>query len=86
IHTFSKSRALAGLRVGCAMAQRPLIEALERVKDSFNSYPIDRLALAGAVAAYEDEAWFEASRQKVIASRARLTAALVGLGFAVLPS
>jgi histidinol-phosphate aminotransferase len=86
IQTFSKSRALAGLRVGFAMGQRPLIDALERVKDSFNSYPIDRLALAGAVAAYEDVAWFEASRGKVMASRARLTAALTGLGFEVLPS
>ena len=59
IQTFSKSRSLAGLRVGFAIGQRPLIEALERVKDSFNSYPLDRLALAGAVAALEDEAWFE---------------------------
>lgn len=86
VQTFSKSRALAGLRVGFAMGQRPLIDALERVKDSFNSYPIDRLALAGAVAAYEDVDWFDASRAKVMASRARLTAALEGLGFEVLPS
>lgn len=86
VQTFSKSRALAGLRVGFAMGQRPLIDALERVKDSFNSYPIDRLALAGAVAAYEDVAWFDETRGKVMASRARLTAALEGLGFEVLPS
>ena len=85
-HTLSKSRALAGLRVGLAMGQRPLIDALERVKDSFNSYPLDRLAQAGAVAAYEDREWFEQSCAKVIASRERLTAELQRLGFDVLPS
>jgi histidinol-phosphate aminotransferase len=86
VQTFSKSRALAGLRLGFAMGQRPLIEALERVKDSFNSYPIDRLALAGGIAAYEDTDWFEDTRAKVMASRARVTAALEGLGFQVLSS
>jgi histidinol-phosphate aminotransferase len=86
IQTFSKSRSLAGLRVGFAIGQRPLIEALERVKDSFNSYPLDRLALAGAVAAVEDEAWFEQNRDRIVASRQRLAAALLELGFEVLPS
>jgi histidinol-phosphate aminotransferase len=86
IQTFSKSRSLAGLRVGFAIGQRPLIEALERVKDSFNSYPLDRLALAGAVAAVEDEAWFEQNRDRIVASRQHLAAALGGLGFEVLPS
>jgi histidinol-phosphate aminotransferase len=86
IQTFSKSHSLAGLRVGFAIGQRPLIEALERVKDSFNSYPLDRLALAGAAAAVEDEAWFEHNRDRIIASRQRLAAALLGLGFEVLPS
>lgn len=86
IQTFSKSRGLAGLRVGFAIGQRPLIEALERVKDSFNSYPIDRLALAGAVAAWEDRDWFERHRDLVVASRQRLAVALTGLGFQVLPS
>jgi histidinol-phosphate aminotransferase len=86
IRTFSKSHSLAGLRVGFAIGQRPLIEALERVKDSFNSYPLDRLALAGAVAAVEDEAWFEQNRDRIVASRERLAAALLGLGFEVLPS
>lgn len=86
IQTFSKSRALAGLRVGFAIGQRPLIEALERVKDSFNSYPLDCLAIDGAVAAIEDEAWFEDSRRRIMASRAALGDALAGLGFEVLPS
>lgn len=86
VQTFSKSRALAGLRVGFAIGQRPLIEALERVKDSFNSYPLGRPAQAGATAAIEDEAWFEATRQKIIASRGRLTEQLTERGFEVLPS
>jgi histidinol-phosphate aminotransferase len=86
IQTFSKSRSLAGLRVGFAIGQRPLIEALERVKDSFNSYPLDRLALAGAVAAWEDRGWFERHRDLIIATRHNLAAALRGLGFDVLPS
>jgi histidinol-phosphate aminotransferase len=86
IHTLSKSRALAGLRVGFAIGQRPLIEALERVKDSFNSYPLDRLAIAGATAAIEDEAWFRDTRARIMASRSSLTTALSSLGFEVLPS
>jgi histidinol-phosphate aminotransferase len=86
IHTLSKSRSLAGLRVGYAVGQRDLIEALERVKDSFNSYPLDRFALAGAAAAMEDSAYFDATRNKVIASRTRLSGQLGALGFDVLPS
>ncbi|MBB6483049.1 histidinol-phosphate transaminase [Rhizobium lusitanum] len=86
VQTFSKSRGLAGLRVGFAVGQRPLIEALERVKDSFNSYPIDRLTLAGAIAAWEDRDWFERHRALVIATRGRLGIALQALGFVVLPS
>jgi histidinol-phosphate aminotransferase len=86
VQTLSKSRSLAGLRVGFAMGQPALIEALVRVKDSFNSYPLDRLAMAGAVAAIEDEAWFDDTRQRVMASRERLAAALRELGFDVLPS
>ncbi|HZX33287.1 MAG TPA: histidinol-phosphate transaminase [Rhodocyclaceae bacterium] len=86
IHTFSKSRSLAGLRVGFAVAQAELIEALERVKNSFNSYPLDRLAIVGAVAALEDKEYFEQTRQAVIATRTKLTSDLEQLGFEVLPS
>jgi len=86
IQTFSKSRSLAGLRMGFAVGQRPLIDALERVRDSFNSYPTDRLALAGAVAAWEDQEWFERHRDMVVATRERLTSALKEMGFEVLPS
>ncbi len=86
VQTLSKSRALAGLRVGFAIGQRPLIEALERVKDSFNSYPVDRLALAGAGAALEDDAWFRETRDRIVTNRDSLTGALTDLGFEVLPS
>jgi histidinol-phosphate aminotransferase len=86
VQTLSKSRALAGLRVGFAIGQRPLIEALERVKDSFNSYPLDCLAIAGAVAAIKDEAWFQETRERIIANRESLVHALSGLDFEVLPS
>lgn len=86
VHTLSKSRSLAGLRVGFAVGDPALIEALERVKNSFNSYPLDRLAIVGAVAALEDSGHFEQSRQAIVASRDTLTAALIQLGFEVLPS
>lgn len=84
--TLSKARSLAGLRVGFAVGHPDLIEALNRVKNSFNSYPLDRLALAGAKAAYEDEAWFRKCCEGVISERERVTAALENLGFEVLPS
>ncbi len=86
VQTLSKSRSLAGLRVGYALGDAGLIEGLERVKNSFNSYPLDRLAIAGAVAAFEDRAYFEGTRRKIIASRERLTQAMTQLGFEVLPS
>ncbi len=86
VQTLSKSRALAGLRVGYALGQAPLIEALTRVKDSFNSYPLDRFAQAGATAAIEDREWLKSNCEKVIASRARLVSALSAMGFEVLPS
>ena len=84
--TLSKARSLAGLRVVFAVGHPDLIEALNRVKNSFNSYPLDRLALAGAKAAYEDEAWFRKCCDGVISERERVAAALEELGFEVLPS
>ncbi len=86
IQTLSKSRSLAGLRVGFAMGQRELIVALERVKDSFNSYPLDRLAIAGAVAAIQDREYFDQTRNTIMATREKLTGDLRELGFVVLPS
>ncbi|WP_394561601.1 histidinol-phosphate transaminase [Aquipseudomonas alcaligenes] len=84
--TLSKSRSLAGLRVGIAVGHPDLIEALERIKNSFNSYPLDRMAIVGAAAAFEDEAYFRETCQLVIDSREQVIAALSGLGFEVLPS
>lgn len=86
VHTLSKSRSLAGLRVGFAAGQPHLIEALTRVKDSFNSYPLDRLAQAGAAAAYDDKAYFQRCVQAVQATREQLVADLTARGFEVLPS
>lgn len=85
-HTLSKARSLAGLRVGFALGHPDLIEALTRVKDSFNSYPIDRFAESGAVAAMQDRAYFNQTCAQVVATRTRLIADLVALGFEVLPS
>jgi histidinol-phosphate aminotransferase len=86
VQTMSKSRALAGLRVGYAIGDADLIEALTRVKDSFNSYPLGRPAQAGAIASLEDEAYFQQSRISVIEGRARLNRGLALFGFDVLPS
>ena len=86
VQTFSKSRSLAGLRLGAAFGQPGLIEALVRVKNSFNSYPIDSLASACAIASIEDEAYFQQCRQRIIDSRERLARDLAGLGFELLPS
>ncbi|OZI36439.1 histidinol-phosphate transaminase [Bordetella genomosp. 1] len=86
IQTLSKSRSLAGLRVGFAIGHPDLIDGLNRVKDSFNSYPIDRLAAAGAEAAMLDQPYFEQTCRAIIATRDQLTADLQALGFEVLPS
>ncbi|MFZ3204030.1 MAG: histidinol-phosphate transaminase [Pseudomonas sp.] len=84
--TLSKSRSLAGLRVGLAVGHPDLIEALERIKNSFNSYPLDRMAIAGAAAAFDDREYFERTCQQVIESREVTVAGLQALGFEVLPS
>ncbi|MGH8433439.1 MAG: histidinol-phosphate transaminase [Pseudomonas sp.] len=84
--TLSKSRSLAGLRVGLAVGHPDLIEALERIKNSFNSYPLDRMAIVGAAAAFEDKAYFQQTCQAVIDSREQVIGDLQALGFEVLPS
>ena len=77
---------MAGLRVGIAVGHPDLIEALERIKNSFNSYPLDRMAIAGAAAAFADKAYFQQTCQQVIDNREVVVAGLEKLGFAVLPS
>lgn len=84
--TLSKSRSLAGMRIGFAVGHADLIEALVRVKDSFNSYPLDSLAEAAAVAALRDRSYFKETCDKVIQSRDKVTKGLQELGFEVLPS
>ena len=86
VQTLSKSRSLAGLRVGFAIGHPELIDGLQRVKNSFNSYPLDRFAIAGATAAIEDREWFDRTSQAVIRTRTTLTRDLEALGFEVLPS
>ena len=86
VQTLSKSRSLAGLRVGFAVGDVALIEALERVKNSFNPYPLGRIEQAGATAAIKDKAYFEACCQKTINTREKISESLIGLGFEVLPS
>lgn len=84
--TLSKSRSLAGLRVGLAVGHPDLIEALERIKNSFNSYPLDRMAIAGAAAAFADREYFAQTCKAVIDSRETVVSGLQALGFEVLPS
>ncbi|HZW67192.1 MAG TPA: histidinol-phosphate transaminase [Pseudogracilibacillus sp.] len=86
IQTLSKSRALAGLRVGFALGSQALIEALIRMKDSFNSYPVDRLALVGAQAAMEDKTYFMEVTEKIVKTRTWVQEELQALNFNVLPS
>lgn len=86
VQTFSKSRSLAGARIGYAMGNENLIQAINCVKNSFNSYTIDRLALAAGTASVEDEAYFRATCEKVIATRDRTADALREIGFIVYPS
>jgi histidinol-phosphate aminotransferase len=81
IQTMSKSRSLAGMRIGFALGPEDLITGLDRIKNSFNSYTIDRIALAGAVEAVKDEEYFRENREKIIVTRGRVSAELVKMGF-----
>jgi len=86
VHTLSKSASLAGLRFGFAIGNEKLIEGLCRIRDSFNSYTLDRLAIAGAAAAVSDAAYYGEINRRVINTRERVAQSLRGLGFNVLPS
>jgi histidinol-phosphate aminotransferase len=86
VQTLSKSRSLAGLRVGLAIGDSGLTEGLQRVKNSFNAYPLDSLALAGATAAFEDQATFEQNSRRIIETREWTVNELGQLGFNVVPS
>lgn len=84
--TLSKSRQLAGVRAGIAIGSKPLIDGLNAVKNSFNSYTADRLGTAAVKAAFEDVEYFEESIKKVCATREWTTKELEKLGFDVIPS
>lgn len=86
VQTFSKSRALAGMRLGYAIGNSNLIQALESVKFSFNSYTVNRLTIIAGEAALEDKAYFEQTCQAVTATRTHVYAELIKLGFTALPS
>ena len=86
VHTLSKSRSFAGMRVGYALGSAHLIDALQRVKNSFNSYPIDRLAEVAAIASFADDDYFKATNQRVINNRQQLVESLTAMGFQALPS
>lgn len=86
VHTLSKSRSLAGLRIGYAMGNASLIEGLDRVKNSFNSYPLGHLQIAAATASFNDESYFQQTCAQVIKSRDMLVEQLQALNFEVLPS
>ncbi|EXJ11534.1 MULTISPECIES: histidinol-phosphate transaminase [Nitrincola] len=85
-HTFSKSRSLAGMRVGCAFGHPDLIAGLERVKNSFNSYPLDMLAIASATESLKDETYFQTTCRRIQSTREQVSNELNNLGFNVLPS
>ena len=84
--TFSKSRSLAGLRIGFAIGSKTLIDVMEAVKNSYNSYTVDSLSIEMGSASIEDDEYFKSTCQKVIKTRQRVTDELRNLGFDVLDS
>lgn len=84
--TFSKSRSLAGMRIGFAIGSKTLIDTLEAVKNSYNSYTVDALSIAMGIEAMKDVEYFNETISKIIATRMRVTEELRLLGFEVLDS
>jgi len=85
-HSLSKSRSLAGMRLGCAFGSKSIVEGLNRVKNSFNSYPVDRLAQIAGIEAFKDRDYFQSTTQNIIKTREFLVSKLGALGFDTLPS
>ncbi|MCR5387735.1 MAG: histidinol-phosphate transaminase [Lachnospiraceae bacterium] len=83
VQTFSKSRSMAGMRLGYAIGSKELIKYLNDVKYSFNSYTIDRVSMAAGVASVEDEAHFQSGIKKIISTRERTKVRLKELGFSM---
>ncbi len=86
VQTFSKSRALAGMRIGLAFGNPKLIEGLKRVKNSFNSYPLDRIAQNAGAAALQDDEYYSEMQDKIKKTRDKAVSRLTGMGFCVLDS
>ena len=86
VRTLSKESSLAGLRAGYALGNAELIQGLFRMKDSFNSYPMDSLSQAGAAAAIRDASYYREMNNRIIKTRSRVSSALIAMGFTVLPS
>ncbi|MTT31040.1 histidinol-phosphate transaminase [Terrilactibacillus sp. BCM23-1] len=86
VQTLSKYSSLAGIRVGFALGNPELIDGLNRLKNSINSYTIDRMALAGAKAAIEDDLYYKQMADKIITTRQNTINSLLDLGFKVIPS
>ena len=86
IQTFSKSRGMAGLRVGFCFGGQSLIDGLRSVKNSFNSYPVDTLASLAAISATNDDLWFENNIENIVKTRSYFSQELEKIGFQVLPS
>lgn len=84
--TFSKSRSLAGLRIGFAIGSKALIDVMEAVKNSYNSYTVDSLSIEMGAASIDDDEYFKSTCKKVIKTRERVTIELEKLGFDVLDS
>ena len=86
VHTLSKDRSLAGMRLTYAIGQRHLIEGLERIRDSFNSYVLDRLAIAAGIAAMGESAYYQQVNGQVQVTRDAFVSTLQSMSFVVLPS
>ncbi len=86
VHTLSKSRSLAGMRIGYGMGSAELIEGLERIKNSFNPFPLGQLQIAAAIASFKDSDYFEQTCERIINSREQMAGQLREMGFEVLPS
>lgn len=86
IQTFSKSRSLAGMRLGFAFGNKELIKGLKNIKFSFNSYTINRLSILAGIEAFKDEEYFKKSVSKIINTRDKTKEELKKLGFKVLDS
>ena len=86
VRTFSKSRSMAGLRIGYAIGQKELIDAMQAVKYSYNSYTMNRPSILYGCASIQDEEYFRSTVERIIRTRDSFAAAMEGLGFRVIPS